>query len=845
MVDAGPWDRLRWVAVAAVSLLLLALSATGNAMTGEAATAVQLTVSVGVGGATTLHAANWLPIRVDIQNDGPSRQAILQIDDPTSVANFSAPAAFRASYTMPVSLPHSAHKQVSLLIPAANAQAGSGPLIRLLDSQSGTVLAQVSLAVHVTAAGSLNMGIVSSDPLALVPFSGLTFNGVSVTPARIAPSDLPDTSLALTNYDILAVVGASMSTPLRSAQVAALAQWVHDGGTLIVTGGAGGALVGMGGLGAVCPLPTTAGALPLSALSLVTDHGHLVSGATVISVLSPVAGARATLAQGQMLVALNAPFGQGHCAAIALDPLTAPLSSWNTTQLNAFWGAALAGDMAQAAAAATFGGPTPGVGVPLGLASIANTIYTPFNQSISVVLAALLNVAVPGPGLFIAVIAGYLLCVGPLAFIVLRRTKRQDWAWGVLPLLAVLFSGGTYGAAAVARGSGNTVGVVSIAELAAGSGDTTVTSFASLLTAGWGDVTLALPPDTVGTVASVGNGYSSSSSTPIGVRFVQGNAASLTFMGMSLWSSRTVELVHHTTLGAGLRATLAATPQGHLVGTIVNHTGLALGDCGLFSGAASFSVGTLSPGAARAVDVSPPPFQVGSQTPLEQIYGAFGAPPAAGAAALQMVGGPKSLAPASATSVQGREQNIVGSVFPNGTTAGYAPLTLLCFAATPLVPIQGNGLDMRVRSVGLIVADVTLTPVSGAFSLPLGVLRPQLISSSAVGPVIPGFNPPVVKMPPGGQIVVEAQVPHGRGTVVGQTLTVATTNGQASLAIWDWAGKRWQGAALSSQQVAVVTPAERFVSSDGRVRVQETSTVNGYIGDPTTSLLLGLAGEVR
>ena len=53
----------------------------------------------------------------------------------------------------------------------------------------------------------------------------------------------------------------------------------------------------------------------------------------------------------------------------------------------------------------------------------------------------------------LAVIAGYILLIGPLSYLVLRRLDRRELAWIVAPILVVIFSGVSYGIGASMKGS--------------------------------------------------------------------------------------------------------------------------------------------------------------------------------------------------------------------------------------------------------------------------------------------------------------------------------------------------------------------------------------------------------
>ena len=73
-------------------------------------------------------------------------------------------------------------------------------------------------------------------------------------------------------------------------------------------------------------------------------------------------------------------------------------------------------------------------------------------NAMSVALSNLPSLAVPPAELLLAVIVGYILLIGPLSYLVLRRLDRRELAWIVAPVLVLVFSAVSYGIGAVDEG---------------------------------------------------------------------------------------------------------------------------------------------------------------------------------------------------------------------------------------------------------------------------------------------------------------------------------------------------------------------------------------------------------
>ena len=69
--------------------------------------------------------------------------------------------------------------------------------------------------------------------------------------------------------------------------------------------------------------------------------------------------------------------------------------------------------------------------------------------------------------------AGYILLIGPINYLVLRRLDRREWAWLTMPVLIVVFAVGAYGIGSLLRGSAVIVNEVAIVRGAPGATDGT------------------------------------------------------------------------------------------------------------------------------------------------------------------------------------------------------------------------------------------------------------------------------------------------------------------------------------------------------------------------------------
>ena len=82
----------------------------------------------------------------------------------------------------------------------------------------------------------------------------------------------------------------------------------------------------------------------------------------------------------------------------------------------------------------------------------------------------LASLALPPIGGLLVLLFGYVVLVGPVNYIVLRRIDRREWAWITVPVLIVVFTVGSFGIGGLLRGSDVIVHEVGIVRGAPGRG---------------------------------------------------------------------------------------------------------------------------------------------------------------------------------------------------------------------------------------------------------------------------------------------------------------------------------------------------------------------------------------
>ena len=175
----------------------------------------------------TVREASWFPITCEIQNSGPPIKGFIEV----------APSSYGKGQTqrLPIELPTGTLKRV--FIPTfAPGRYQSGWDVRLLD-QRGRVLEEVVAARSQKSVGweTKVVGALPRSAAGNVALRSIKRNQPDMQPtaARFQPAMFPDNPLLLEGLDAI-YLNSEAATSLRVSQANALLAWMHAGGHLIV-----------------------------------------------------------------------------------------------------------------------------------------------------------------------------------------------------------------------------------------------------------------------------------------------------------------------------------------------------------------------------------------------------------------------------------------------------------------------------------------------------------------------------------------------------------------------------------------------------------------------------------
>lgn len=421
------------IAVAALALAPLPL---------RGATSVEISARALVGG--HYQAGGWLAVVVSLVNDGAPTSGYVSTTSPDgTVRRF-------------VELPAGSNKAVTLYL---RPQAFARTVAVRFEAPEGSTSTQVDtrafersssqVAVVGDGAGNLRPQVVGAAGAQIPEPIGI---GVADVPERPEPLD-----------GLAAIVWADDSSALTEVQRRSLERWVADGGQLVVLGGpdwqartaAFGDLLPIDSMAAVDGVALdglgswTGAGVPEADPTAAT--GALRDGATAL-ISDPTSGAPLLAFSGH---------GAGRVIYSALDLATAAYRGWEGAPM--LWSRLL---QSNEAIKQVFGGGMP--------------IEEDAANAISSALSNLPSLAVPPAELLLAVIVGYILIIGPVSYLILRRLDRRELAWVTAPVLIVVFTACSYGIGTSIKGSQVIVNEIAIVRVAAGGTTAAIETYAGL-----------------------------------------------------------------------------------------------------------------------------------------------------------------------------------------------------------------------------------------------------------------------------------------------------------------------------------------------------------------------------
>ncbi|MCB8977850.1 MAG: hypothetical protein H6657_10540 [Ardenticatenaceae bacterium] len=530
-----------------------------------------ITLDVAVGFDSIYKGEYWVPVVVTAANTGPAVEGYVEIKVPRGAG--SAPSTFRS----PISLPTQSNKRVTLYIKLDN---GASNIDLALRQNDGTLVAEANSGTlsRITDSSHLLYAVVSPDAAEFTFLERIPGSRSNASVAFLTLEDLPETAVAWNALDVLIFNDADTSQ-LTSEQRTALDVWLHNGGQLIVTGGANWQKTAVA-LSDLLPV-TIDGSRSVEDLPGLRERIGIPfrdPGPYVVATSSLRSG-ELIFRQDDLPLLARQSIGRGSVYFLALDPRLAPLLDWDGSE--AIW-AAIASR------------------VPLGnnWSSGPQNVYAATEA-----VSSLPSLTLPSILQLLAFLLVYTVVMGPLNYWVLKRRNQLERAWVTIPVLVVIFSGITYFTGFQLRGNDTIINQISVAYSQADGEQADVYSLLGLYSPQRKNYDLTLPAGTLARPYTQDFGVPFNSDEPDIGSITYGNDVTISDVRVDI-GQVTVFLAESARPAVDISGSATLTLEGNslvLAMDILNNSDVTLETASVLLGSTAVAIGDILPNDRTAV----------------------------------------------------------------------------------------------------------------------------------------------------------------------------------------------------------------------------------------------------
>ncbi|MFL5777862.1 MAG: hypothetical protein ACJ761_02860, partial [Chloroflexota bacterium] len=365
------------------------------------------------------------------------------------------------------------------------------------------------------------------------------------------------------------------SSRLSAGQLTALRGWVAGGGRLVIVGGTAGPAALSAFPDALLPYrPDATIDVPRTTIATLAP-GLPTAGADVPGLSGQLSEGTVLAAVGDRPVAAERPYGSGSVTLVGIDPTASWITESKASDI--LWRRLL---------------PSRSVG----------TLSFGDDSQIIGAVANLPSLALPPLTGLLALLGAYILLIGPINYLVLRRLDRREWAWVTMPVLIVAFAAGAYVFGSTLRGSEVIVNEVAIVRGAPGATDGTAQSYLGVFSPSRGTYQLEVPGGAL-LSSPINADFFGGGIASTDIDVVQGDPARVRDLAVSFGSMRAIRAESAVTVP--LIRTDLRLEGGRLKGTITNASTVQLEKPALVLGSSVVKLSDLTPGQVVTVDAAP------------------------------------------------------------------------------------------------------------------------------------------------------------------------------------------------------------------------------------------------
>lgn len=545
-----------------------------------------ITMEAEVGFDGNFKLTNWIPVRVYIENRGEDIKGNIEIignQDESTAMLFTAPAV----------IPKGSKKRIDLYVRISTLQKN----MTIDLTSKGKVLKTIEVGnlipMPVT---NFMLGVLSDDR------SGLNYWWEKQSGDRLFTryeaialdgEDIPTKKEVMDNFAMVVMDDFDMGE-LSSDQRDVILEWVNGGGILVIGTGSSGVKTLKGAMPAIGSIEgedTIKVVKPkvledLAETEIVTDVPFEIMNLKYDNSWSVVAGDEFS----PYIIMKRLGSGYIFISSFALGKQ--PMTGWTGSKSlwESVFSKSLDGDDL----------------IRLRDPQVAIDMQRGVGYGIFEVLSNIEEMAPPSASKLIIILIIYLLVVGPLNYIILKKMDRRELAWFTIPILVVFFSIGIYGIGNMAKGTEIVSNAISVARLWNDNENRSVNTYSGIFIPKQGDYIFS----------SDGGGFllpniesdfyysdrpDRGQEREIVAEIVQGGEPSVKIFNAKMWTMETFSTETRIDNMGSIDGSLAYK-DGKIIGTVENNTSLPLEDVVVLSSLGYCKVGNLAAGAKKNIE---------------------------------------------------------------------------------------------------------------------------------------------------------------------------------------------------------------------------------------------------
>lgn len=530
-----------------------------------------LDVNIGFDGAYVVQQIT--PVRGTITNVGEDFTGELQVKAFT-YENGEMQYSKYAIYAQPMTLAKGTTKQVSMDIGMSTIR--RSVQISLVDTNGNVVFLQ-NVPVEAVSPDAIVFGVLTEQPTQLQYFSQIQtlYTEENMNQVFFLNADtFPDSEGVLANFHAI-VIDDFDTTTLRPEQIDVLRSWVDRGGLLILGTGAHAQKV----LSGLDFLPVQIG--ESTQLSQVTDiTGNTLTFSTPLQVTALQAeGLQSVWSSGQTPLTSKLSYGGGtvllHHFALGLAPFSALAERADVLET---------------------------LYLQIAANAFSNRVYFDWNQ---MQYSADRFPALSSGQIWMifGVVLVYIVVVGPVLYLVLKKKDRREWGWVAIPALSILFMAAMFVFTRQSVYQNSLLNTAAIVECEQGSTQAKASVAFAMKSPQQGAVTFR-SENNIPIQPTIDNGWygDRAYTSELEYKVVTGENTEVTFYDNMAWASNVLYASKIFDLGGTIESSVHLQDD-KIQGELNNQTNVAFEDVVLDVGGIVVRIGALGAGETKAIEI--------------------------------------------------------------------------------------------------------------------------------------------------------------------------------------------------------------------------------------------------